>query len=196
MYTFFTQPKLFQRYVAAAPAIGWDNEVIYQYEKKYFENKNKTSARLYLCEGGVERGVPMYQKFVSHLIGRHYKNMQLKSEILENTGHSGTKGEGYERGLQFMFERPSITLQTPQLKNILGTYQTENGTQATIQSTDGKLILKLGNNSPYTLYAANEQELYAKSEFLKLGFTKNDQGSITGFVLERFGDSQTFKKIK
>src|SRR5689334_7370773 len=35
MYALFTHPEMFQRYVAASPAFMWDNEVLYQSEKKY-----------------------------------------------------------------------------------------------------------------------------------------------------------------
>lgn len=54
MYALFTQPDMFSGYAAASPAIGWDNQVIYQYEKKYFESKQTAPARLYMTREGMD----------------------------------------------------------------------------------------------------------------------------------------------
>jgi predicted alpha/beta superfamily hydrolase len=57
LYTLFTQPEMFNKYVAASPAYGWDNDVLSQYEKKYFERKSVPPAS-YSCIGGVESNIP------------------------------------------------------------------------------------------------------------------------------------------
>ena len=114
---------------------------------------------------------------------------------MENKGHSGTKGEGYERGLQFVFERPFVQLTAAQIKNISGTYKSENGNTATSKSEGSKLLLDFGNNNQYTLYNAGENELYAMAEFLNLHLSMAENGTISSFVLERYGGSQTFSKI-
>lgn len=194
LYAFFTQPDLFRGYVAASPAVEWDNEVLYAAEKKYFENKNKNAARLYMCVGGVERGVPVYQKFATHLINRQYPNLRLRSQVLENIGHSGTKGEGYERGLQFVFERPNIQLSAAQLKNISGTYKSAGGNTVAIQSTNNKPVLEFGANNRFNLLAASDNELYSTAEFLNLQLQKNEKGIVTGFVLNHYGGTQQFTK--
>ncbi len=81
MYTLFTQPGMFNRYVAASPAYGWGNEILYQYEKKYFENKSKPGAKLFMCVGGVETSVPGFEKLTSFLNDRHYSSLQIESNF-------------------------------------------------------------------------------------------------------------------
>lgn len=105
IYTLFTHPEMFNKYIAASPAFMWDNDVLYSYEKKYSNSINKPSAKLFMCVGGVEPAVPGFEKLTSFLNSRQYTNLQIESRILENTGHSGTKGEGYARGLQFVFKQ-------------------------------------------------------------------------------------------
>ena len=110
MYTLFTHSEMFNRYVAASPAFTWDNNVLYKYEEQYHDKASNPAAKLFMCVGGVETGVPGFEKLASFLNNRHYANLQIESKVLENTGHSGTKGEGYAKGLQFVFKRPSITI--------------------------------------------------------------------------------------
>lgn len=194
LYALFAQPGLFQSYVAATPAIGWDDESIYRFEKAYFEKGPQPPAKLYLCVGGVERGVPAYKKLVTYLSNRRYKNLQIQSQVLKGIGHSGTKGIGYERGLQFVFERPSIKLTAAQQKNLSGTYKSANGQEAVIKTRGDQIILQFGEKDQYPLLAASEAELYSTAEFLNLRFNKIGKESSAGFVLERYGSNQTYTK--
>lgn len=194
LYALFAEPGLFQQYVAATPAVGWDGQSIYQFEKAYFENGSRPAAKLYLCVGDVERSVPVYQKLVNHLTERGYKTLQIKSQVLENTGHSGTKGEGYARGLQFAFERLSVQLTAEQLKNMAGTYRAENGRRLEIKTENDQPVLIAGKNTPVPLKAASEDKLYTTSEFLNIQFHKDGSGQIIGFTMAHFGGSQKFLK--
>jgi predicted alpha/beta superfamily hydrolase len=194
MYTLFTQPKMFNRYVAASPAFGWDNEVLYQYEKKYFENKLNPPAKLFMCVGGVETGVPGFEKLASFLNDRHYTSLQIESKVLENTGHSGTKGEGFARGLQFVFKRPSLQLSPGILEHYKGRYKLDDGTIVNISSENGTLTAAAGNMK-YTFQAASETDFYITSSFLNIQFKKSEKGNVTGFQLNRYGSTQFVKKI-
>ena len=127
MYTLFTHSTMFNRYIAASPAFMWDNNVLYQFEKKYHGNPSNPNAKLFMCVGGVETSVSNFQKLTQFLTDRDYKNLQTESRTLENIGHSGTKGEGYERGLQSAFQRQSLALLPDQLQPYVGTYQLSNG---------------------------------------------------------------------
>lgn len=189
LYTLFTQPGLFQRYVAASPAIGWDNEVLNQYAATYFSHKENPPAKLFLCVGGVERNAPAFEDFVKNLNSRKPSSLQVQSRVLENTGHSGTKGEGYARGLQFVFQKPALKLDAATLNKYAGTYQIDNAGTVDIKAENGGLTLYVSPTNKFTLYAASNEDFYAKSEFLNLHFTAD------GFDLERYGNSSFAKKI-
>ena len=195
MYALFTQPDLFQRYVAASPAFMWDNEVLYQYGKNYFQNNTNHSSKLFMCIGGVERSVPGFKKLTDYFTAQHSKNVEVQSRVLENTGHSGTKGEGYARGLQFVFAKPLIHPPVATLKNYMGTYQLADSSKAEIKLEGSQLVLYLSPTNKYPLQAAGNDTFYATAEFLNVDFI-NLKGTVTGFEMKRYGNTQMAEKIK
>jgi predicted alpha/beta superfamily hydrolase len=194
LYTLFTEPGLFQRYVAASPAFAWDNEVIYRYEQKYFEKKSNPPAKLFMCVGGVERGLPGFERLAKHLSERNYTSLQIKASVLENTGHSGTKAEGYARGLQYVYERPAVSLPNEALTKFAGHYKTTTGNNIELTIESNMLAIYFGSNNKYMLYAADENNFYSTAEFLNVHFKKDERGNITGFELERYGGAESAKK--
>ena len=195
MYALFTHPEMFQRYVAASPAFRWDNEVLYQYEKKYAANKSNPAAKLFMCIGGVEASVPDFQKLTSYLNERHYDSLQIESRILENTGHSGTKGEGFARGLQFVFKKPSLQLNNSVLDKYIGKYELANGSIYEIKREGNQLFLYSSANDRFPLFAANEKEFYSTALFLNLQFKYDDNKNITAADVETFGGTISVKKL-
>jgi predicted alpha/beta superfamily hydrolase len=195
MYTLFTHPQMFNRYVAASPAFMWDNSVLYQYEKRYYANTSNPPANLFMCVGGVETSVPEFEKLTKFLHDRHYPNLQIESKVLENTGHSGTKGIGYEKGLQFAFKRPSLKLSSDKLKTFNGDYKMDDGTIIKITSQNGTLSIAAGTQKS-ELKAASENDFYLTSGFLNIHFIKDENGNIKGFQLDRYGANTFAKKVK
>jgi predicted alpha/beta superfamily hydrolase len=195
LYALFTEPDMFTGYVAASPAIGWDRETISKNEKEYFDRKSTIPARLYLTIGEVERSKPGFENFAKRLSDRNYKNVQIKAKVLENTGHSGTKAETYTRGLQYVFERPALTLDAAVLNQYAGNYGPPDGSfTVEIKSENNQLVAYAGQNrSKYILYAANATDFYSINEYLYVKFRVNN-GKVEGFQLERFGSSQFILK--
>ncbi|HEY5369059.1 MAG TPA: alpha/beta hydrolase-fold protein [Hanamia sp.] len=195
MYALFTHPQMFNRYVAASPAFTWDNQILYKYEEQYHANKTNPPAKLFMCVGGVETSVPDYEKLASFLNDRHYSNLEIESKVLENTGHSGTKGIGYEKGLQFIFKRPSLKLSSQILEQYNGTYKLDNGQIINLTSKNGTLSIA-ARNEKHPLQAASETDFYLTSSFFKMNFIKDEKGTVSGFQLNRYGSSELAKKTK
>ena len=195
MYTLFTHPDMFNRYVAASPAFTWDNNVLYKYEEQYHANASNPPAKLFMCVGGVETSVPEFEKLTSFLNNRHYSNLQIESKVLENTGHSGTKGIGYEKGLQFVFKRLSIQLSSDILNQYNGTYKLNDGTIVTVKADNGSLSASVSYNS-FKLLAASETDFYITSSFLNIHFVKDEKENVEGFELARYGSTEFANKIK
>lgn len=188
MYALFSQPGMFTGYAAASPAIGWDSEIIYQYEKKYFESNISLPARLYMTIGGVERNVPGFEKLTTYMNGRSYSSLKIKSFVLENTGHSGTKSETYGRGLQYIFERPKLDLANAVLEKYTGLYESAGG-NIEIRNEEGRLMFYFSPTYKYNLYAATETDFYSTAAFFNLHFKSNQV-----FELEQYGRKQLFRK--
>jgi predicted alpha/beta superfamily hydrolase len=139
LYALFTETELFQRYVLTSPALGWNNEVIYTYEKDCAEKHSQLPVRLFMAVGELE-GVSGFQKFAEHLKARDYQGLSLQTRVLENTGHSGTKAEGYTRGLQAVFARPSLKLAVDILAQYVGAYQLNPETTIMISAESDHLV--------------------------------------------------------
>ena len=193
LYALFTHTELFTGYVAASPAIGWGREVIYQYEKTFFEKKPTQSARVYMTIGEVERSVPGFERFSKFVMDRNYTTVSVKSKILENTGHSGTKSETFGRGLQYVFEKPKLKLDATVLNKYVGTYETPNGNKVELKNENNQLALYFTPTFKYTLFAAAETDFYSNNEFFNMHF-KTSNGIVEGFQLDRYGNSQFIKK--
>src|SRR6187455_3827220 len=161
LYTLFTQPELFTGYAAASPAVGWGGEVLYKYEKAFAEKKLSKPLRVYMTVGDVERGRPTFERFAAQMASRNYASVTLKSRVLENTGHSGTKSETFSRGLQYVFERPKLNLDAAVLNKYAGSYEFPNGNKIEIKNESNQLALYFNSNNKYSLYAAGENDFYS-----------------------------------
>jgi predicted alpha/beta superfamily hydrolase len=195
LYAMFNETKLFNRYVLTSPALGWDNEVIDTYEKAYAAKKSELPARLFMAVGEHEGGVPSFQKFVERLKARNYKELDLQTRILEGMGHSGSKAEGFGRGLQAVFSKPSVEVSPEILKQYVGTYKLGLGPLIKISMEDGQLILHSPDNSTLALHAESEKDFYAKGVFLFIHFNKNDAGQVIGFHARQFSGEMNLNRV-
>jgi len=193
-YTMLTHTDMFTGYAAASPAVGWDNEVLYKYEKDFAAKKITTPVRLYMTVGDVERGRPIFEKLAAYMTGKNYQNVSIHPKVLENTGHSGTKGETYARGLQYIFERPKLKLTDAVLNKYNGSYKTVNGNSVDIKVENNQLALYFGPNNKYSLYASGESDFYSNSEFLNIHFKINNN-SVDGFQIDRYGGTQFITRV-
>jgi len=195
LYALFTQPDLFKGYAAASPAISWDKNVLDQYEKKYFESKPSMPGRLFMSFGSVERGLPRFQQLSALMKARNYPGLQVRSVVLENTGHSGTKSETFGRGIQYIFERPRLKLDNAVLEMYKGFYASDNGSMTEIKIDGQGLVFQFNPSNKYLLYASGGFSFYSDAEYFNLEF-KQESGVINGFQLNRYGSSIFYKKIK
>jgi predicted alpha/beta superfamily hydrolase len=194
LYALFTHTDMFTGYVAASPAYSWGRDILYNYEKTFYQTNRTASARLYMTMGEVEHGLPGYQKFVKYLQDRHYPALRIGSRVLENTGHSGTKSEGFARGLQYAYERPKMKIDPIALKRYIGNYVANNGEKMQISLVGKNLVATFGGNNNYTLLAASEQDFYSLAEFMNLHFVVSDN-TVEELQLERYNNSSSLKKV-
>jgi predicted alpha/beta superfamily hydrolase len=190
LYTLFTQPDLFDYYAAASPAVGWDHEILYRFEKDFVKKTLQRPKRVYMTVGDVEKSRPAYERFVAQMKKGNYS---FTSKILENTGHSGTKSETYSRGLQFFFQKPKLNPADSILEKYQGYYRLGNRNSIEIKKENSRLAIYLSPNDKYLLYAASDTEFYTDAEFLDIHF-KIENGKTAGFQLNRYNQSQYLQK--
>jgi predicted alpha/beta superfamily hydrolase len=194
LYTLFNATELFSRYVLTSPAFQWDNSNLFNYEKEYAQKRSTIPVRLFMGIGGLEPGVPAFEsQLVSHLKGAKYKGLQMETLVMENTGHSGTKAEGYTRGLQWAFARPSIAFVPAVLDPYTGTYASTSDTIRISREKDH--LVASAHGRQFILNAESLDDYYVKGIFAKLHFRKPNDGKIEGVELHLFSNDEYLKKI-
>lgn len=193
LYTLFNHTDMFTGYVAASPALGWGNGVLNKHAENFSKVKLTKPISIYMTVGDVETGRPEFENFSNQLRSKNYNNLRLVSKVLENTGHSGTKGETYSRGLQYVFERNQLKLSDAQLNKFTGTYLIEkDNREVKIVKENGRLTLHVGQQA-IPLLADSEYDFYSKSFFLKIHFHEKNN-VIDGCEVATFEETMTLKR--
>ncbi len=195
LYTLFNETALFNRYVCTSPAITWDNNIIYDYEKKYAAGNKQLAAKLFMAHGGVEQNGKEFEKMVEWLNARNYEGFELRARMIDGIGHSGTKAEGYSRGLQYVFKRPALQLSQYLLDRYIGEYKLPSGEIVQVSSANGLLVAGVKGEQAYTLQAETEKDFYYNGEFLKIRF-KTTGVEVNGFELFQFGKTTYLTRVK
>lgn len=102
LYAMFTEPILFYGYVAAAPAVSYNN-FSFEQEKQFFEKHKDLPIRLYIGVGDSEGLTEPVKKFIEIVKSRNYKDLKLETLIAKDERHAGNKPEIFNRGLRFVF---------------------------------------------------------------------------------------------
>lgn len=111
LYVLFNRPEEFQRYIIASPSIYWDESVIFQQEKAFWESGRTPSAKVFLSAGELEA---IYEpefagmlsnaaKMIERLNSRKYPDFHLKSHIFHNETHLSVIPAAFSRGLREVF---------------------------------------------------------------------------------------------
>jgi len=121
LYAMYEEPGLFQGIIAISPAVGWDGMWLRNREavlRKEAAGKSGTDAlrlstRLFMSVGDHETA-----DFCNNIVKFHgiinsgaYADFAYKFRIIDGERHGGTKAEGFNRGIRFMFEKPAEAAQ-------------------------------------------------------------------------------------
>lgn len=193
LYTLFTETELFNKYILTSPALQWDNSAIYNIEKKYAGTNSALPVKLYMTTGEYE-DVQGFNRFVNMLKERNYEGLQMETSILFNTGHSGTKAEGYSRGMRFAYKKTSITLDEEILKQYTGTYEVSSATQVELTIENNQLTVVYPNNK-VKLFAESETDFFEQGVYNFFHFEKDESGKIKGYLLEQYDGNSFITKI-
>lgn len=105
LYALFTEPRLFQGYVAASPAVPYGDRAAFQQEAEYAKEHQDLPVRLFVSVGELERLAQPVEEFVAILRQRNYKGLEMETRVIEGERHAGNKPEAFNRGLRFIFPK-------------------------------------------------------------------------------------------
>ena len=111
LFTLFTSPKSFNRYVIGSPSIWWDNKHILQIEEEYSKNNKELPAKIFMSAGDLEeegdsdafRMVTNVKSLSKTLKKRNYEGLTMKTVILEDETHCSAVAATLNRGLRSVF---------------------------------------------------------------------------------------------
>ncbi len=103
LYTLFADPGLFSAYIAASPAVPYDDRSTFKQEAEYARTHKELPVKLFLAVGGLEELSTPVQEFMHTLQSRSYKGLKLETRVIEGERHAGNKPETFNRGLRFVF---------------------------------------------------------------------------------------------
>ena len=102
----YMAPGFFDGFVAISPAAGWDNNYLIKLDDEFAKSGKALKGRMFLSYGTAEFA-PFREpilKFQNHLAARKYPDLQLLNYVMEGVDHSSSKGEGYARGLSWVWK--------------------------------------------------------------------------------------------
>lgn len=112
LFTLFTSPASFQRYVIGSPSIWWNNRDILNLEAAYAASFDDLDAVLFMCSGQLEEpaDAPDDSAMVSNMLklaetlqNRGYQNLRLTHTVLEQETHPSGHPLALLRGLRVLF---------------------------------------------------------------------------------------------
>ncbi len=105
LYAMLTRPGLFPATVAVSPAVVWGGGWLFGLEERFAASGGGLRGRLFLS--GAEKEWPDFLagivRLEERLRTRAYPDLALQWRLIEGERHSGTKAEGFTRGLRFAF---------------------------------------------------------------------------------------------
>jgi predicted alpha/beta superfamily hydrolase len=108
LYTLFTKPETFQRYVVSSPSLWWDQRFMFSYEASFAKIRAELNARLYMSAGALETAsdIPIAKEvpeFAAVLIKHAYGGLQLSTHLFEDQTHASVLPMALTDGIRVVY---------------------------------------------------------------------------------------------
>jgi uncharacterized protein len=105
LYAMYSRPELFQGYISVSPALGIGKEWLMGQAREFAKSNKAINARLFVTGAEFEwpgflAYIKRYQQLLTEL---NHPGLSVETRIIEGERHSGTKAEGYTRGMRYVF---------------------------------------------------------------------------------------------
>ncbi|MGB5287828.1 MAG: alpha/beta hydrolase-fold protein [Ignavibacteriaceae bacterium] len=106
LYTLFTQPETFSRYIVGSPYLVWDDFSIYGYEENSPDKIGDMELNLFISVGSEESDEKYYNpidSLVTKIQERNYSGLILETKVFEGSTHLMGPPEALTYGLLSVF---------------------------------------------------------------------------------------------
>jgi predicted alpha/beta superfamily hydrolase len=107
----YQAPEFFTGYIALSPAVSWGENAIFKLDQEHAKNHKAFNGRMFISYGSTEYPTfrdPIIQ-FQKQLADRRYKGLELLNYSMEGLDHTSVKGDGYVRGLMWVWKTKKPT---------------------------------------------------------------------------------------
>ncbi|MDO8343257.1 MAG: alpha/beta hydrolase-fold protein [Cellvibrio sp.] len=102
----YTAPDFFSGFIALSPAVEWDKQALVTLDNNYAKQHKALKGRMFISYGTTE--YPAFRDpiidFQKQLVARKYQGLELLNYAMEGLDHTGIKGDGYVRGLIWIWK--------------------------------------------------------------------------------------------
>jgi predicted alpha/beta superfamily hydrolase len=108
LYTLFTQPESFNRYIVGSPYLIWDDFSIYNYEENSIDKLSKMNIKLFISVGSEESDEKYFNpidSLVTRIQQGNYKGLELDTKVFEGSAHLTGPAEAITFGLLSVFKK-------------------------------------------------------------------------------------------
>lgn len=177
LYALFQQPSPFNRFIATSPSLWYDSELISKLEKSYAEKNHELPAKLFLSSGGYEEenDPPTFKNFIAQLKASNYKGLEIESLVIDKTGHLTSGFYATIRGLQFIYGKRDIAVDTALLNEYAGAYEHDI---AFLRK--GNSLYFSGFGKEIKMNAETDKSFYTTGVNGIAEFIRNEKGKIAG----------------
>ncbi|MFO1388401.1 alpha/beta hydrolase [Cellvibrio sp.] len=102
----YKAPDFFAGFVALSPAASWDKGALLKLDEDYAKQHKRLNGRMFISYGSTE--YPSFRdpiiKLQKQLAARQYQGFDLLNYAMEGLDHTSVKGDGYVRGLMWVWK--------------------------------------------------------------------------------------------
>jgi len=106
MYTLFTKPETFNRYIIGSPYLVWDNYSIFNYEENSPDKISEMKISVFISVGSEESDEKYFDpidKLVTQIQERNYSGFKLEAKVFDGSTHLMGPPESLTHGLISVF---------------------------------------------------------------------------------------------
>ena len=106
LYTLFTEPELFNRYIIGSPHLAWDNFRIFNVQEEAFNSFDDINARLFISVGSEQSQETYFEpidSMVTVIQEKGYQNLKLYTKVFDGGTHLICPPEALTYGLVAVF---------------------------------------------------------------------------------------------
>jgi len=110
IYTLMEKPDLFGAYIACSPALGWDDGVMVERAKSFFQKQARLDKFLYITLGNEGDEIySLVKEFTDTIRRTRPKDFKWEFAYMENESHSSIVHRSVYDGLEKLYENWAIT---------------------------------------------------------------------------------------